>query len=163
MCLFANCISLFSGLLQKYFFIGFKLHPKWYFKKFAVKPFNVNYCFGIHPLWIVCSFKFSACSEGYNLRRYPLLRKINSEVNEQQNAATKKLKSQLSYMNPDNFKNHCVLFILHRNQMKAAEKMKNMTLTLVWPIKKWNNKIDSVLLSCSSSITFFFCTTHLSW
>ncbi|XP_066929541.1 uncharacterized protein [Clytia hemisphaerica] len=47
-----------------------------------------------------------ACSFGYCLAKYPAFKNLNSQINEQQNAATKKLKTQLSYMRPDNFVKH---------------------------------------------------------
>eukprot|EP00111_Clytia_hemisphaerica_P009034 TCONS_00026469-protein len=58
----------------------------------------------------------TACSLGYNMKFYPFLENINSEVNEQENAKVKKLKSQLAYMTPDNFIAHCNLFFWFRNR-----------------------------------------------
>ena len=43
---------------------------------------------------------------------------INSQINEQQNAATKRLKTQLSYMRPDHFMAHVKFFIWYRNYLK---------------------------------------------
>ncbi|XP_078586099.1 uncharacterized protein LOC144867969 [Branchiostoma floridae x Branchiostoma japonicum] len=40
------------------------------------------------------------CSVGYQLSRYPQYDNVNSQVVEQCNSALKKLKGQLSYMNP---------------------------------------------------------------
>uniref|UniRef100_A0A7M5XNQ1 Uncharacterized protein n=1 Tax=Clytia hemisphaerica TaxID=252671 RepID=A0A7M5XNQ1_9CNID len=45
----------------------------------------------------------TACSLGYNMAFYSFLEKINSEINEQENAKVKKLKSQLAYMTPERF------------------------------------------------------------
>lgn len=59
-----------------------------------------------------------ACSQGYNMRNYDFLTDLNSEINEQQNATTKKLKTQVSYMNENNFIMHCKLYIWYRNQQK---------------------------------------------
>ena len=56
------------------------------------------------------------CSNGYDTRTYKKLNKINSEVNEQQNSATKKLKTQLSYMNNENFMLHSNFFFWYKNE-----------------------------------------------
>ena len=56
---------------------------------------------------------------------------VNSQINEQQNAAKenkKQLKSQLSYMKPGNFKLHCTLYLWHRNQMKKEQWNKRATV-----------------------------------
>ena len=57
----------------------------------------------------------------YNIRRHPLLHIVNSQINELQNVATKKQKSQLSNMKPENFKLHCMLYLRHQNQMKKEQ------------------------------------------
>ncbi|XP_066928489.1 uncharacterized protein [Clytia hemisphaerica] len=59
----------------------------------------------------------TACSLGYCMSRYRILDGMNSEVNEQQNSRTKKLKTQLSYMSPENFMRHCELFFWFRNSL----------------------------------------------
>ena len=56
------------------------------------------------------------CSNGYDTRTYKKFNKINSEVNEQQNSATKKLKTQLSYMNNENFMLHSNFFFWYKNE-----------------------------------------------
>jgi len=60
------------------------------------------------------------CSQGYKLDLYDELRHINSEVNEQQNASTQKLKNQLSYMSSATFMKHCRFFIWYRNKLKQS-------------------------------------------
>ena len=43
----------------------------------------------------------------YHMNSYPLQADLNSQINEQQNAAKKKLKkAQLSYMSPENYQKH---------------------------------------------------------
>ena len=46
------------------------------------------------------------CSRGYSLDSYQTMdiRSINSKVNEQANAGLQRIKAQLAYMKPDNFK-----------------------------------------------------------
>ncbi|XP_078614406.1 uncharacterized protein LOC144883690 [Branchiostoma floridae x Branchiostoma japonicum] len=56
------------------------------------------------------------CSVGYQLSRYPQYDNVNSQVVEQCNSALKKLKGQLSYMNPANFMRQAKLFLWYKNQ-----------------------------------------------
>ena len=76
-------------------------------------------------------FLTKGCALTYYTRKHPLLHSVNSQINEQQNAATKKLKSQLSYMKPENFKLHCILYLLHRNKMKKEPWGKRVTVAPV--------------------------------
>ncbi|XP_066913987.1 uncharacterized protein [Clytia hemisphaerica] len=86
-----------------------------------------SYCLNRDPvffkdtLFLIDRFHWKnhrACSFGYCLARYPSYKDVNSQINEQQNAATKRLKTQLSYMRPDNFVKHCDLFFWYRNKLK---------------------------------------------
>lgn len=63
-------------------------------------------------------FPLLGCSLGYDIKLYRHLDNVNTEVNEQQNAATQRLKGQLSYMKLDNFMSHCRFFIWNRNNLK---------------------------------------------
>ena len=55
----------------------------------------------------------TGCSSGYNLDLYeePLLKTLNSQINEQANADLQKIRGQLAYMTPANFHFHLCLFI----------------------------------------------------
>lgn len=62
---------------------------------------------------LVCSRLFPLvghvdCSSGYCLDTYKhmSLREINSQVNEQANAELQRVRGQLAYMTPQNFKEH---------------------------------------------------------
>ena len=76
-------------------------------------------------------FLIKGCALTYDVRRDPLLHSLNSQINEQQNATTKKLKSQLSYMKPENFKLYCTLYLWHRNQMKKEQWSKRVIVAPV--------------------------------
>lgn len=70
-----------------------------------------------------------ACSEGYNMERYTACvdtQTINSQINEQANAGLKRLQSQLTYMNADNFMFHISLFL----SLKNREKIDKLTVNL---------------------------------
>ena len=56
---------------------------------------------------------YTGCSSGYNLDLYgePLLKTLNSQINEQANADLQKIRGQLAYMTPANFEFHLSLFI----------------------------------------------------
>ena len=60
------------------------------------------------------------CSSGYSLDSYGGRRtkSIHSQVNEQANAGLQKIRGQLAYMNIDNFKFHCSLFLALINMDK---------------------------------------------
>ena len=60
------------------------------------------------------------CSSGYSLDQYPnpLIKAINSQVNEQANAGLQRIKGQLAYMKPDNFMFHLKLFLAISNMDK---------------------------------------------
>ncbi|XP_066910086.1 uncharacterized protein [Clytia hemisphaerica] len=60
----------------------------------------------------------TACGTGYCMNIYHELEWLNSQINEQQNASTKGLKTQLSYMRPDHFMSHCKFFLWYRNSLK---------------------------------------------
>jgi len=66
----------------------------------------------------------TGCSYGYDIKKYRHLDHINTEINEQQNAATKRLKNQLSYMNDRNFRSHCDFFFWYQNELKL-KKLRN--------------------------------------
>lgn len=55
------------------------------------------------------------CSNGSVIRKHKKFDKINIEVNEQQNSATERLKTQLSYMNNENFMSYCNFFFWYKN------------------------------------------------
>lgn len=74
--------------------------------------------------WLIDIFFSLACSLGYCMSKYPGFQFINSEVNEQENAKIKKLKTQLSYMTPENFLGHCKLFFWFRNKKNKARRAK---------------------------------------
>ena len=59
---------------------------------------------------------FSGCSIGYKCLDYPLLRGINTQTVEQNNAKLKKLKSSLSYMTPKHFIDSLKFFMWHSNE-----------------------------------------------
>ena len=79
--------------------------------------------YDLYQLYYISFFLFliKGCALPYDIRRHPLLHRGDSQINEQQNAATKKLKSQLSYMKPENFKLHCMLYLCHRNQIRREQ------------------------------------------
>ena len=52
---------------------------------------------------------------------YPELNLTNTQVVEQANSTLKRIKSSLSYMNPDNFMSHCKLFLWYNNKEKNYE------------------------------------------
>ena len=62
----------------------------------------------------------TGCSPALNISKHETFKKINSEANEQQNALLKKLKPQVSYMNPENFVKTMKLYIWFRNTIKQA-------------------------------------------
>ena len=68
-------------------------------------------------LMIFCLL-FSACSEGYNISRYPAFSKLNSQAAEQLNSAIKPLASMLCYMQHDNFIQFTKLHIWFRNMLR---------------------------------------------
>ncbi|XP_041931359.1 uncharacterized protein LOC121694974 isoform X1 [Alosa sapidissima] len=59
---------------------------------------------------------YSGCNAGYQLDVYLQHQDINSQLAEQSNSLLKKLKSQLSYMNRDNFIGHLRLFLWHKSR-----------------------------------------------
>ena len=68
--------------------------------------------YNLYQLYYIYFFVFliKSCALTYDIRRHPLLHRVNNRINEQQNAATKKLKSQFSYMKLENFKLYCMLY-----------------------------------------------------
>ena len=89
--------------------------------------------YDLYQLYNISFFVFliKGCALTYDIRRHPLLHRVNSQINEEQNAATKKLKSQLSYMTPENFQLHCTSYLWHRNQMKKEQWGKRVTVAPV--------------------------------
>ena len=89
--------------------------------------------YDLYQLYYISFFVIliKGCVLTYDIRRHPLPHRVNSQINEQQNAATKKLKSQLSYMKPENFKIHCTLYLWHRNQMRREQWGKRVTVAPV--------------------------------
>ena len=79
--------------------------------------------YDLYQLYYISFFVFliKGCALTYNVRRHPLLHRMDSQINKQQNAATNKLKSQLS----------CMSFLCHRNQMKKDQWCKRVTLAPV--------------------------------
>ena len=61
---------------------------------------------------------YLACAATYNTRMYTHLKYLNTEINEQQNAAVKRLKNQVSYMTAEHFISHCDLFFFNQNIKK---------------------------------------------
>ena len=61
------------------------------------------------------------CSRGYSLDSYKSMniRSINSQVNEQANAGLQRIKAQLAYMKPDNFKFTLTMFLCITNMDKV--------------------------------------------
>ena len=59
----------------------------------------------------------TGCSSGYNLDPCgePILKTLNSQINEQANADLQKIQGQLAYMTPANFQFHLSLFISIKN------------------------------------------------
>ena len=59
----------------------------------------------------------TGCSSGYNLDPCgePILKTLNSQINEQANADVQKIQGQLAYMTPANFQFHLSLFISIKN------------------------------------------------
>ena len=65
--------------------------------------------------WFLIDSVYPGCSCAYRMKYYPQFDSINSQVVEQSNAALKRTKSSLSYMNKDNFFLHCTLFLWYHN------------------------------------------------
>ena len=57
-------------------------------------------------------WKNHTCSSAYNSKQYPNLMSVNTHIVEQANSTLKKLRTQISYMTPDQFVQHLALFIL---------------------------------------------------
>ena len=59
----------------------------------------------------------TGCSSCYNLDLYgePMLKTLNSQINEKTNADLQKIRGQLAYMTPANFQIHLALFISVKN------------------------------------------------
>ncbi|KAL3889332.1 hypothetical protein ACJMK2_001676, partial [Sinanodonta woodiana] len=57
---------------------------------------------------------------GYNVSHYLQYGQLNSQVAEQCNSTLKRLKTMLSYMNVDNFKNHLRLFLWFRSMISLS-------------------------------------------
>ena len=89
--------------------------------------------YDLYQLYYVSFFVFliKGCALTYGIRRHPLLHRVNSQINEQQNAAIRALKSKLSYMKPESFKLHCMLYIWHQNQMKREQWVKRVIVAPV--------------------------------
>ena len=89
--------------------------------------------YDLYQLYNISFFVFliKGCALTYDIRRHPLLHSVNSQINEQQNAATKILNSQLSYMKPENFKLHCTLYLWNQNQMKKEQWGKRVAVAPV--------------------------------
>ena len=89
--------------------------------------------YDLYQLYNISFFVFliKGCALTYEIRRHPLLHSVNSQINEPENAATKKLKSQLSYMKPENLKLDSTLYLWHRNQMKKEQWGKRVTVAPV--------------------------------
>ena len=110
--------------------------------------------FEINKIWIysfsyiqksVAIFPFiSGCALSYDIRAYPLLEKVNSQINEQQNAAIKRLKAQLSYLSPENFMRHAILYLWNRNYLKR--QLCKQTFVPRTIITLWSNVIQLKLL-----------------
>lgn len=62
------------------------------------------------------SIFFTGCAIGYMALMYPFLSHVNTQLVEQNNSKLKKLKSSLSYMNPDNFMDTLNFFLCHCNE-----------------------------------------------
>ncbi len=62
----------------------------------------------------------TGCCKGYDMDSYQTLniKRINSQVNEQENAGLARIKGQLAYMLPSNFMFHAALFLALRNKCK---------------------------------------------
>ena len=74
----------------------------------AVASLNIGACYLFQ----------TGCSSGYNLSAYPQLMNMNSQVNEQGNAGTKRIKDQLSYITSENFMKHCIFYLWNKNRLK---------------------------------------------
>ncbi|CAG2234981.1 unnamed protein product [Mytilus edulis] len=57
----------------------------------------------------------TSCSRVYEAKFHPELSKVNTQMVEQNNAKLRKLKSNLSYMNYDNFMSHLKFFLWYCN------------------------------------------------
>ena len=65
----------------------------------------------------ICHIRLTiGCSCAYRMNDYPQFIDINSQVVEQSNAALKRIKSSISYMNRNNFFIHCTLFLWYHNK-----------------------------------------------
>lgn len=65
---------------------------------------------------------FAACSKIYHAKNIPLLDGVNTQMVEQNNSKLRKLKSQLSYMNHQNFMSHLKFFLWHCNKRVLDKK-----------------------------------------
>lgn len=73
---------------------------------------------------ILCNLHISDCSTGYETLSYPRMRSVNTQVVEQSNAKLRKLKSSLSYIRHENFKDMLQLFLWFSNH-QLKEKMRH--------------------------------------
>eukprot|EP00795_Rhopilema_esculentum_P003974 gene3974-18228_t len=73
------------------------------------------------PFELKVFFLYLACAESYNASNQPAYDRINTQINEQRNAL-KTLKSQVSYMNEENFLSHIKLLLFHCNYTLKQEK-----------------------------------------
>ncbi|KAL3865224.1 hypothetical protein ACJMK2_006839 [Sinanodonta woodiana] len=88
-----------------------------------------NYCLNrdsvfFHETWFLVD-RFHWCNHkgyhvGYNVSHYLQYGQLNSQVAEQCNSTLKRLKTMLSYMNVDNFKNHLRLFLWFRSMISLS-------------------------------------------
>ena len=63
------------------------------------------------------------CTKGYSMDSYHAcnkIKEINSQANEQANAALRKLATQLTYMSPQNLIKHTSVFLAIRNMDKVS-------------------------------------------
>uniref|UniRef100_A0A8W8MSK9 Uncharacterized protein n=2 Tax=Magallana TaxID=2171616 RepID=A0A8W8MSK9_MAGGI len=63
-----------------------------------------------------------SCSKIYHAKNIPLLDGVNTQMVEQNNSKLRKLKSQLSYMNHQNFMSHLKFFLWHCNKRVLDKK-----------------------------------------
>lgn len=70
---------------------------------------------------------YAGCSEGYNLKLYPHLSQINTQIAEQSNAGLKRIKDQLSYMTAANFMSHVSLFLYNKNTERILKLNAELT------------------------------------
>ena len=68
----------------------------------------------------------------YDLQMYPLLDTVNCQINELQNAAVKKLKTQLSYVTPGNFMRHRIFLSLEQKLIKKKTVEGNVGRTIIY-------------------------------